>query len=131
MDSYYPAGGYASAPAYYESQPQSPAVVINEYYRAPTAQPRLRDYSNGGYGVEPNPQPQPQGAAAPAKKPDYWLIAFPNGTAVIVVAYWTDRDTLHYVTRTKEQKQIPISSIDRDLTGQLNQERGLDFQIPK
>ncbi len=127
VDSYYPAGGYVSAPAYYESAPQPPPVVINEFYRPPTAQPRFRDYSNGGYGIEPVPQP----TSAPAKKPDYWLIAFPNGTIVLAVAYWTDRGTLHYVTRTKEQKQIPISAIDRELTDQLNQERGLEFRIPK
>ena len=128
VESYYSPGGYGSGPAYYESVPQSPPVVINEYYRPPTAQPRMRDYSNGGYGLEPPPQST---SSAPAKKPDYWLIAFPNGTIVLAVAYWTDHDTLHYVTRAKEPKQIPISAIDRDLTEQLNQERGLEFRIPK
>lgn len=127
VDSYYPSAGYGSAPVYYESAPQSAPVVINEYYRPQTAQPRIRDYSNGGYGIEPTPQP----TSAPAKKPDFWLLAFPNGTIVLAVAYWTDHDTLHYVTRAKEQKQIPISALDRDLTDQLNQERGLEFRIPK
>ena len=127
VDSYYPSGGYVSAPVYYESAPQPAPVVINEYYRPPAAQPRIRDYSNGGYGADPAPPP----TSAPAKKPDFWLLAFPNGTIVLAVAYWTDHDTLHYVTRTKEQKQIPILAIDRDLTDQLNQERGLEFRIPK
>jgi hypothetical protein len=54
----------------------------------------------------------------------------PERHQVLAVAYWTDHDTLHYVTRTKEQKQIPISAVDRDLTDQLNQERGLEFRIP-
>ena len=99
----------------------------NEYYRPPAAQTRIQDYSNGGYGADPAPPP----TSAPAKKPDFWLLAFPNGTIVLAVAYWTDHDTLHYVTRTKEQKQIPILAIDRDLTDQLNQERGLEFRIPK
>jgi hypothetical protein len=145
VDNYYPSGGYVSAPVYYESAPQSAPVVINEYYRPPAAQTRVRDYSNGGYGAEPTAQsrvrdysnggygiePAPQPASAPAKKPDFWLIAFPNGSVVLAVAYWTNHDILHYVTRTKEQKQIPISAIDRDLTDQLNHERGLEFRIPK
>lgn len=129
FDSYnnYPSGGYVSAPVYYESAPQSPAVVINEYYRPPTAQPRFRDYSNGGYGIEPAPQQ----TVAPTKKPDNWLLAFRNGTIILAVTYWTDHDTLHFVTLTKEQKQIPISALDRELTEQLNQERGLEFRISK
>ena len=102
-------------------------MVINEYYRSPTAQPRFRDYSDGGYGIEPAEQP----TAAPTKKPDNWLLAFRNGTIILAVTYWTDHDTLHYVTLKKEPKQIPLSAIDRELTEQLNQERGLEFRITK
>lgn len=101
--------------------------MINEYYQPHQIQPRMQDYSNGGYGLEP----APTATAAAVKKPDFWLLAFPNGTVVLAVAYWTDHGSLYYVTRTKEQKQILISAIDRDLTEQLNQERGLEFRIPK
>jgi len=128
-DGYYPSGGYASAPAYYQESQPSPPVVINEYYTPRSAaQPRVRDYSNGGYGVEPAPRPA---ATTPAKKPDYWLLAFPNGTIVLAVTYWTDQDFLHYVTRNKEPKQVPLSALDHDLTEQLNRERGLEFRIPR
>ena len=127
-DSYYSSGVYGSAPLDYDSALQpAPPVVINEYYPPHQIQPRMQDYSNGGYGLEPAPTV----TAAPAKKPDFWLLAFPNGTVVLAVAYWTDHGFLYYVTRTKEQKQILISAIDRDLTEQLNQERGLEFHIPK
>jgi hypothetical protein len=132
-DGYYGGGygGYVSTPAYYEQAPQAPPVVINEYYRPPTAQPRVRDYSSGGYGVDPRPSSNAPAANGPAKKPDYWLIAFPNGSIVLAVTYWTDGEFLHYVTRNKEPKQVPLTAIDRDLTVQLNGERGLDFRITR
>ncbi|MEO8127163.1 MAG: hypothetical protein ABI822_08730, partial [Bryobacteraceae bacterium] len=119
---YYPAATYASAPAVYygyDSQPSQP-VVINQYYR--TAAPRAQ--------VREEAPPQPA-AAVPSRAPEYWLIAFPNGSVVLAVSYWTDGNTLHYVTRNKEQKQIALSAIDRDLTQQLNGERGLEFRIPR
>jgi len=50
----------------------------------------------------------------------------------MAVAYWTEGTTLHYVTRhNREQKQVPISGIDRDLTHQLNAERGVEFRVPR
>ncbi len=131
FDGYYGGyGGYGGyPPVEYVSPPASyappPPVVVNEYYAPPApARPQIRDYSAGGYGTQPGPLPQPQAAA---KRPEYWLIAFPNGTVTLAVAYWTEGDMLHYVTRNKEQRRIPLSSIDRDLTEQLNRERGLEF----
>jgi hypothetical protein len=96
----------------------------------------IRDYSAGTYGdssARPPGQAAPTApeATAPRRSADYWLIAFPNGTVQLAVAYWTTGNILHYVTRNKEQRQVPISSIDRELTEQLNSERGMTFRIPK
>jgi hypothetical protein len=108
-------------------------VVINEYYSPPVANPMIRDYSAGNYADSSARPPAPAAPPAPeaAKRADYWLIAFPNGTVTLAVAYWTTGNILHYVSRNKEQKQVPISSIDRELTEQLNSERGVTFRIPK
>ncbi len=44
--------------------------------------------------------------------------------------YWYTAGTLNFVTLQGEQKKTPISSIDRDLTLQLNASCGLNFQLP-
>ena len=103
---YYGGFGYDAqpAPAYYQPPAPTPppVAVTNDNYRAPFAQPLMRDYSNGGYGLE-SPVPPPPAAPVASKQAEYWLLAFPNGNIVLAVAYWTDADTLHYITRTKEQ----------------------------
>lgn len=45
-------------------------------------------------------------------------------------AYWYTDETLHFVTLEGAQKQVPVSSIDRAVTLQLNNERHVDFQLP-
>lgn len=115
--SYQPAASYAGG----YGQPSEP-VIVNQYFHAPRSQePAMR-------------QAEPAYSAAPVLRAtsDYYLIAFPNGSIALAVAYWTEGGTLHYVTRhNREQKQVAINAIDRDLTQQLNAERGVEFRIPR
>jgi len=46
---------------------------------------------------------------------------------VAAVAYWVEDNTLHYVTRQNEQKQAPLSSVDRAFSEQLKRDRSVPF----
>jgi hypothetical protein len=59
-----------------------------------------------------------------------YLIAFRDRSIFAAVAYWTEGDTLHYVTQEHELKQAPLATVDRSLTGKLNGERGVAFPLP-
>lgn len=108
-DPYYYGSNYYSAPAtsyYYAPAPVEPRepVVINQYYT------------------------QPRPAAPPlVSNSSYYLIALPNGTVEVAISYWVDRDILHFVTKNRIQRNVPLSAVDRDLTDQLNRERGVQF----
>ena len=114
----YPYGGYGSS---------SPSVMI---------------ISNNPYGyAPPAPEPPPppvvreySPTTAPAQAGKYeeplYLIASHDGTIRAVLAYWVDGATVHYVTMDHEQKQTPLSSIDRMLSERLNRERNVTFRLP-
>jgi len=100
-------GGYPYAPPpeqAYSPPPPPPAPVIREYH-APTAQ-------------------------AQQYEPPLYLIAFHDGVIRAVLAYWVDGATLHYVSLDHEQKQAPLSTVDRALSDRLNQERNVTFSLP-
>ena len=97
-----------------------------------------------GYAAEPAPQyaPPPEPPAPvvreyppPSQEQKYetplFLIAFKDGTIRAVVAYWVDGATLHYVSMEHEQKQAPLSSVDRDLSERFNRERNVTFRLPR
>lgn len=92
------------------------------------ANPVIREYNYDEYG-------QAQGGGGGggggvASSPIY-LLAFQNDHAIRAAAsYWVNGQTLHYVTLQHEEKQVPISSLDRALTLQLNRERRVPFQLP-
>jgi len=44
--------------------------------------------------------------------------------------YWYTEGTLNFVTVQEERIEMPINSIDRTLTLQLNRECGVNFQFP-
>jgi hypothetical protein len=120
--------GYAS-PAYYTAPAyQSPGVNIVYAPQAAvpayaqTAAPVTHEYDRYGQEVRPS--------AAPTGSPIY-LIAFLNDHVIRAAsAYWFDGQTLHYVTLQHEERQAPVSSLDRSLTMQLNRERHVPFQLP-
>ncbi len=60
-----------------------------------------------------------------------WLLVLKDDTVLLVSDYWLDGSTLHYVTRDGKQLSLDLSKVNMDLTRQLNQERGLDFQLPR
>ena len=70
------------------------------------------------------------GGATQAGSPIY-LIAFKDQNIRAAAAYWVNGQTLHYVTLEHEERQVPLTSIDRDLSMRLNRERHVQFQLPQ
>ena len=125
----YPYGGGYASPAGY-GQPAYPSSPVNIVYAPQTpayterAAPVVHEYSDQ-YG-----QPAQPAESGAGSSPIY-LIAFQNDHAIRAAAsYWVNGQTLHYVTLQHEEKQVPLSSLDRTLTLQLNRERRVPFQLP-
>jgi hypothetical protein len=66
----------------------------------------------------------------PSREPLY-LIAFTDHRITAALAYWVEGDTLHYVTREHEQKQVPLDGVDRAFSEQLNRDRRVEFRLPR
>jgi len=148
--SYYPYGlygGYLYDPFWYDSgdsyAPYSyPYQDAYPYGGYGNSAPSVMIISNNPYGyAPPAPEPPPppvvreySPTTAPAQSAKYeeplYLIASHDGTIRAVLAYWIDGATVHYVTMEHEQKQTPLSSIDRMLSERLNRERNVTFRLP-
>jgi hypothetical protein len=104
----------------YPAAPQAQPV-----YSAP-AQPAMRTYDQYGQEVE-----SPAAPAGPSSASPVYLIAGKDQTIRAAAAYWVDGRTLHYVTLQHEEKQVPLDSVDRSFSMQLNRERRVAFQLPQ
>ena len=116
-----------AAPAQDAGPAQAPPNVVVVYASQPpqspapeTAHPSMQVYDSG-----PAPQPADETPA-----PTSYLFAFKDHSIYSAVAYWVDGETLHYFTTGSTHKQVPLSSLDRDLTERLNQESGADLKLP-
>lgn len=120
---YPPDYGYASYGGGYASAAQPVMVYQNLAYPPapppPPPAPVVREYTG-----PPTPQAQ-------SNEPPLYLLAFQDGVIRAVLAYWVDGATLHYVSMEHEQKQVPLSSVDRMLSERLNRERNVTFQLPR
>ena len=76
------------------------------------------------------PTTQAQAPQSQKYEDPLYLLAMRDGTIRAVLAYWTDGTALHYVTMDHEQKQAPLSSVDRALSERLNRERNVTFRLP-
>jgi hypothetical protein len=132
-------------------QQPTPSVVINHNYTADTAKPVLRDYSatelpEPGAGLrvyegpnrreaEKKPEANPDAKPEPARrepasdKPTIYLIALTDSTVRQAIGYWIQDGTLNYVTPQGTINRVTLDQVDRDMSRQLNVERGLDFEL--
>jgi hypothetical protein len=85
--------------------------------------PRLVTREYDQYGQEVRSQ-------SGASSSPVYLIAFKDQSIRAAASYSVSGTTLHYVTLQHEEHQVPLDSIDRDLTIQLNRERRVTMQIP-
>lgn len=118
----YPSAGYSGDYGYSSGAP--PVIINQQYMPPPPGEPAIREY------VGPAPATAPPPAAQQKYAEPLYLIAFRDGNIKAVAAYWVQGTVLHYVTLEHEQKQAPITSVDRDLSNRLNHERNVTFQLP-
>lgn len=102
-----PSSYRSSAPASYEmvttatdGQPQAPAVQRVSYTAAP-----------------------------PQRDAEVTLIALHNGGALLARRYWLRGTSIHCVSATGAQQDVPLSMIDLAQTVKLNQERNVEFVL--
>ena len=90
-------------------QQQVPQVIINNGYTPETANPVLREYGEGElpessvrvYDGSSKKRAEPATRSDRSvldEKPTIYLIALKDGTLRQAIGYWTQGDTLHYVT---------------------------------
>jgi hypothetical protein len=95
--------------------PPAPSVMAAE-----TAHPVIHEYN------------RPEDYGIPSEReghPILYLIAFRDSNIRAAMTYWVDGGTLHYLDTDHREKQAPLSSVDRDLSAQLNRERHVPFDI--
>jgi hypothetical protein len=116
-------GGYASYPAYATSPNvnvgYSPTIVTGQPAPAEQVNPVIREYDQYGQEVRRSATPS---------SPIY-LIAMKDHSILAAASYWVTGGTLHYVTLQREERQIPLASLDQDLTVQLNRERRVEMRL--
>lgn len=116
----YASGGYGT---------QSPVVVINQSFRPDTANGLMHDYSDtplpdsGVHSYDATPARDPE--------PTIYLIAMQDHSIVAAIGYWVDGDTLNYLTQDGNQNRVSMALVDRDFSKQLNDERHVEFKLPK
>ncbi len=120
-----------SAPLEYSPSPNVTVIYpaapgASQAYSGP-AEPVMRTYD--GSGQETNAEGAPPPAPMRSGSPIY-LIAGKDQIIHAAASYWIVGNTLHYVTLQHEEKQMPLDSVDRALTVQLNRERRVPFQLP-
>lgn len=109
------------------STPQpAPQVVINQYF-SPEQQPAQPSDENRVrvYEVPAREAVEP----ALSHEPTVHLIAFKDGRVMAALGYWTENETLHYITMQGQVNKASLELVDREFSRRLNQERNLEFQL--
>jgi hypothetical protein len=132
-----------------QQQAAPPVVIINQTYRPDRANPVVRTYpdeeedqqSIRRYDAPVHPMPEPDAPAGEPKstratrpveddKPTIYLIAFKDQTILPALAYWTEGDTLNYITTQGTPNRASLTLIDTEFSKQLNRERQVEFSLP-
>jgi hypothetical protein len=114
----YPAPAEGGLTVVYPPAPPPPPAMA-----AQTAHGVIHEYGQpSDYGIPSE--------AGSANQPPLYLIAFRDSTIRAAMTYWVADGTLHYMDRDHKEQQAPFSSVDRDLSTQLNRERHVPFNIP-
>lgn len=124
--------GYGYAPGYdpnaYAYNPGNVTVVYPQTMAAApmpgysdVAHPVIHTYDQ--YGQETHT------TANGAPSSPIYLIAMKGGVIRAADSYWVQNGRLHYVTLQHQEETVPLSSIDRTLTNQLNRERHVNLNL--
>lgn len=100
-------------------QQSAPQVIVQE--PPLVARPKMHVYATPGDNTF-SAEKRGQKAA--------FVIALANGSRYSVNAVWVQDGFLYYVDREDQEHQVPLSSVDSQLTRQLNRENNLAFWLP-
>ncbi|MBI3207984.1 MAG: hypothetical protein HYZ37_03665 [Candidatus Solibacter usitatus] len=135
---------YGYAPTSYDLVPpraisnnveNQPGVIINQYYTPDNVRPPAREIAEAATRPVRTPEAiaadrkQREEDAEASRKPTITLLAFKDSSVAAVIAYWTQEDQLHYVTKAFRKNIISLASLDRSTTEQLNRERNVEFSL--
>jgi hypothetical protein len=91
-----------------------------------TPRPAIHEYDQYGQEIPSQAYSRSSAPGSPI-----YLIAFKDKNIRAVAAYWVNGQSLHIVTLDHEEKDVPLSTVDRDLSLRLNRERNVPFQLPQ
>jgi hypothetical protein len=106
---------YYSSPYYY-NDPNASAPYLST--TAPVQQPQYTA-----------PQ-QAQPAISYYQAPDFYLIAFNDHTIRAALSYTIQGDQIRWTSREHEEKEAPLSTVDRRFSEQINRDRHVEFRLP-
>lgn len=101
----------------------SPPVVVQAYTPPQPVHSSIKEYG-------PAETPREPQASRAATGSEIYLLAFKDGVIRAALAYWMEGDTLHYVGTDRKPHEVPLTSINRDFSAQLNRERNVPFRLP-
>jgi hypothetical protein len=110
-DPYYYSNPYSYSPCVSTTGPvQQPSqpVVVQQYSTPQAGQPALSYYQAA----------------------DFYLIAFNDHTIRAALSYSIQGDKIHWTSREHEEKDAPLSSVDRRFSEQINRDRRVEFRLP-
>jgi hypothetical protein len=87
--------------------------------------------------VAPPPPPAPirssiQEVNSPPtnEPPAFFAIALKDGSRLSAAAVWVQRSDLRYVDAEGANRRVPLASVDRAVTRELNEARHLNLRLP-
>ena len=107
---------YPQEPPMPIERPLPPPAIVQQA-PPPVPRPVTHEY------VSPAP-------TAPTGMEPTFVIALRDGSQMAATAVWVQDGTVHYLDSEDRAHQTPLTSVDRNLTRRLNQEKNLDLRLP-
>lgn len=114
--------GYPPGPNVIVIQQPAPQVIVQQVPRE-VVRPEIRNYKEAPPAAVTVP-PAATGEGAT------FVIALNDGSVRAASAVWAQDRVLHYVDKDDIHHQVPMRSVNRELTRKLNRERKLELWLP-
>jgi len=121
-----PAPSYYGDPGAYAAPSQAPVVIINQALPGSAPMPMTMAPPESAPPVSDQSSYQ---QAEP--RPTIYLVALTDHTILPTIAYWVEGDTLTYITAEGDQNRLSMALVDRDFSKKLNDDRHVEFKLPK
>ena len=143
-------GGYGFD-SYYQPQPNvtvinvpqpSPTVIVNQSYAPDAMRPQVTEVGPETPATMSTYQapvtqyaeglPLSESMRPPSNadgRPTVYLVAMKSGEVYTALAYWLEDGTVHYITSRHAHNRASVELVDVELSRQLNEERGLKFNL--